>query len=272
MAHSASSRSGPSPRVRGKHAYIWLKEIDIGSIPARAGETPCHPVRPWRREVHPRACGGNGMMHPAVCRAVGPSPRVRGKLLNGQLASVNQRSIPARAGETTTAARGQSVPQVHPPACGGNKAWVPSWSAVTGPSPRVRGKPQYGMHPSLSTGSIPARAGETVLFCAEVSTNRVHPRACGGNAGGPSGEAGIRGPSPRVRGKPSRVVRKRQMKRSIPARAGETSCVIAARPSSRVHPRACGGNRGGVPMSERLTGPSPRVRGKRLRGTARVGA
>ena len=67
---------------------------DRGSIPARAPRTR----RIRGRTVHPRACGGNIINTRArgvdVDVNVGPSPRVRGKLVSPG------RSIPARAGET----------------------------------------------------------------------------------------------------------------------------------------------------------------------------
>ncbi len=72
-SHRASSSRGPSPRVRGPVA-----DHDLGSIPARAGETltkrPDHDLR-----VHPRACGGNRRLGSATHAIPGPSPRVRGK-------------------------------------------------------------------------------------------------------------------------------------------------------------------------------------------------
>src|SRR5690606_1812174 len=101
-----------------------------------------------------------------------------------------------------------------------------------GPSPRVRGRvgdQPFGL--SLS-GSIPARAGESVrrVFrtawaavhpraCGgeaekirEARTDEVHPRACGGEGGATDKERESGGPSPRVRGRAPRI---RRRKRSI---------------------------------------------------------
>ena len=90
--------------------------------------------------------------------------------------------------------------------------------------------------------AIPARAGETAASGASNPTDRVHPRACGGNATGFLGKMQSVGPSPRVRGKRSRY-----------------SASDSVMP---VHPRACGGNGGRGPDDRGYPGPSPRVRGK----------
>ena len=53
------SYSGPSPRVRGKHAGERSKEHPDGSIPARAGEADLDAAAGRLLRVHPRACGGS---------------------------------------------------------------------------------------------------------------------------------------------------------------------------------------------------------------------
>ena len=129
---------------------------------------------------------------------------------------------------------------VHPRACGGNDAAAGPFAAV---------------HPRACGGNPMA-----IRRRSPKPSKRVHPRACGGNDMA-SGTALSRG--------------------SIPARAGETGLPRAGRPSIagdgfpaaevRVHPRACGGN--GIPTALRSprvrgiclpSGPSPRVRGKRV--------
>ena len=49
---------------------------------------------------HPRACGANGMAPTMNTRLHGSSPRVRGKLRDGEAQIVRVRIIPARAGQT----------------------------------------------------------------------------------------------------------------------------------------------------------------------------
>ena len=72
------------------------------------------------------------------------------------------RSIPARAGETEPLGEGRDAGQVHPRACGGNRRFPFRLDPVHGPSPRVRGKHKQTRDEARWSGSIPARAGETL--------------------------------------------------------------------------------------------------------------
>ena len=76
---------------------------------------------------------------------------------------------------------------------------------------------------------------------------------------------GNHGPSPRVRGKPRRLDHVVRGPGSIPASAGETLPPSGALGALPVHPRECGGNWVFSLHGERAEGPSPRVRGKRVR-------
>ena len=160
--------------------------------------------------------------------------------------------------------------RVHPRACGGNGFYFAAPHLDKGPSPRVRGKrpgrdtghispgpsPRVrGKLPLRASrvaviGSIPARAGETHFGQLQFLSQRVHPRACGGNPGARRCARAAAGPSPRVRGKPGPGDRDLGDGGSIPARAGETRWF-----RSRWHLRS--------------TGPSPRVRGKLRRCLSR---
>ena len=114
---------GPSPRVRGSPLEVARPLPGRGSIPACAGEPqPCpSPIREAEKRVHPRVCGGASIrvgmpfrrhrrVHPRVCGGAhvsvspmsatpGPSPRVRGSLVDPHLQAVERGSIPACAGE-----------------------------------------------------------------------------------------------------------------------------------------------------------------------------
>ena len=152
--------------------------------------------------------------------------------------------------------------RVHPRACGGNAASHSAEPCSQGPSPRVRGKLPPVPVRLMRLGSIPARAGETTLIANRLGVETVHPRACGGNSRYSSNLLMGRGPSPRVRGKPSTRVRRGRRHGSIPARAGETFSRSRPPPATTVHPRACGGNAVCHWFPAAKGGPSPRVRGK----------
>ena len=134
-------REGLSPPVRGKQGGRARADSQVGSIPARAGETAFALDRPSAGWVYPRPCGGNDdtpalgaylMVYPRPCGGNSPrrtrpdfvwglSPPVRGKHLP-MLAAVKQLgSIPARAGETRPTITRRLQAGVYPRPCGGNK-------------------------------------------------------------------------------------------------------------------------------------------------------
>ena len=91
---------GLSPHGRGKPGMQECLNLLSGSIPARAGETPCTPPNRNPRTVYPRTGGGNpaGLGPPGVEQ--GLSPHGRGKHPRSSSHTGQCRSIPARAGET----------------------------------------------------------------------------------------------------------------------------------------------------------------------------
>ena len=99
----AVTRNGLSPRVRGNHAKRRYHKMDIGSIPACAGEPRTALRPPGAPKVYPRVCGGTPGPVSDVQRCEGLSPRVRGNLHAGHTEAGRFRSIPACAGEPTSA-------------------------------------------------------------------------------------------------------------------------------------------------------------------------
>ena len=160
-------------------------------------------------------------------------------------AEASLRLIPARAGKTMSWSimlRGSSA---HPRACGENSQGQTGEYAVTGSSPRVRGKHLAVLEVGGPVGLIPARAGKTCGLPRRAHRTRAHPRACGENPSHGRALGYDQGSSPRVRGKPN------------PAHIAYDFLVA--------HPRACGENGGGLFSACGRGGSSPRVRGKRRR-------
>ena len=223
-------------------------------------------------KVYPRPCGGNNITTGDRFIFKGLSPPVRGKLPIALICIFG--SIPARAGETSSAALSYTSFEVYPRPCGGNAPLLHSDSSAQGLSPPVRGKHPAPKAASTDSGSIPARAGET----SRQPTQRlyeVYPRPCGGNRKSeyvllirvyprPS-----RGLSPPVRGKHPRFEAQLARGLSPPVRGSPT----------RVYPRPCGGNIAGRSIPARAGekaaiparhlcghGLSPPVRGKHWHG------
>ena len=272
MSHqSFGARPGSSPRVRGKPAVTGEPAQVTGLIPARAGKTEARTVAYIRFGAHPRACGENERLETRVAQRPGSSPRVRGKLARAGDVGEVARLIPARAGKTGRGAGRTKGSTAHPRACGENLEELVAAAVSVGSSPRVRGKPSMKSAAILAHGLIPARAGKTALRRWYRSAPTAHPRACGENYPTVIVTVPRQGSSPRVRGKRGGDDALAAAPGLIPARAGKTWPGASRSRPPRAHPRACGENRGERFADRRCDGSSPRVRGKRGRGTRRVG-
>ena len=153
--------TGSSPRMRGKPG---VGQLGLGTpriIPAHAGQTFCMSNFFSCGPDHPRACGANYPCSMSMPTGYGSSPRMRGKLddLRDMLSRV--RIIPAHAGQTASGfPHGERMPD-HPRACGANNVSVTSDGAVSGSSPRMRGKLPLFFCSSAVRRIIPAHAGQT---------------------------------------------------------------------------------------------------------------
>ena len=158
---SSESMVGSSPRVRGKPRQVQSSGTPVRIIPARAGQTRTTGRPSPPATDHPRACGANLTGGRPDDTVGGSSPRVRGKLGSGALNELNERIIPARAGQTRWNRWNCSTSSDHPRACGANNSSVGTRGVRAGSSPRVRGKLVDLRYARLSCRIIPARAGQT---------------------------------------------------------------------------------------------------------------
>ena len=132
--------------------------------------------------------------------------------------------------------------RAHPRACGENSRRTLCAAFTAGSSPRVRGKHFFVSETEKSGRLIPARAGKTRSTRTSVKQNPAHPRACGENTVFAGDSRAATGSSPRVRGKPARLLPPMETGGLIPARAGKTVFIEIEHVARRAHPRACGEN------------------------------
>ena len=153
---------GSSPRVRGKLPNRVHPTDLKGLIPAHAGKTYGCRTRGRRLRAHPRACGENFIVRicPALIR--GSSPRMRGRLPIVAKGAAETGLIPAHAGKTSILSAAATSTRAHPRACGENRSQPSEISALTGSSPRMRGKQAADLEQSVGAGLIPAHAGKTL--------------------------------------------------------------------------------------------------------------
>ena len=115
-----SISGGTSPRMRGK-LFLPRRGVRLSrNIPAYAGKTrSSFPIGIINKE-HPRVCGENLWVSMIAMAKSGTSPRMRGKLPQGDLGMVDSRNIPAYAGKTKNSTTCQNVTTEHPRVCGEN--------------------------------------------------------------------------------------------------------------------------------------------------------
>ena len=240
------------------------------SIPAcagnpRGGELRLHPCA-----VHPRVCGEPTPYADLGIMIKGPSPRVRGTPRPSVRFHDGAGSIPACAGNPSWCCPARGRRAVHPRVCGEPRHGPRSGRSDHGPSPRVRGTRSRTPARRDASRSIPACAGNPRARGGTCTPIRVHPRVCGEPR--PAGGHGRKptGPSPRVRGTRDQTERRPAGDGSIPACAGNP---LRAHPSARrrrVHPRVCGEPGIMARVGSGAEGPSPRVRGTRVRVRAAI--
>ena len=253
---------GSSPRVRGKRrpgCRLWRRR---GLIPACAGKTWAIGVVPDFAGAHPRVCGENYSHDLRTCEQRGSSPRVRGKPGPGAKPPQADGLIPACAGKTTTRTQRPYLARAHPRVCGENATTATLAGFDAGSSPRVRGKLFCELALDARSRLIPACAGKTASIIGAPRPCRAHPRVCGENAVRRAKRPGVKGSSPRVRGKRRKPLRRRVHHRLIPACAGKTRALPVVQGQGEAHPRVCGENTIRSLGASGVCGSSPRVRGK----------
>ena len=259
----AYPHGGLSPRVRGNPRRPRSHDHLHRSIPACAGE-PRHCRRSRRpRRVYPRVCGGTRAPAAERCDGGGLSPRVRGNRQSSPPLLLENRSIPACAGEPRNSPSATSMGQVYPRVCGGTRRRQVCAASSRGLSPRVRGNRAFVLIAATAVRSIPACAGEPTMRRSGRRACGVYPRVCGGTQVDVGTGRHDEGLSPRVRGNLRPVVQHHRPVGSIPACAGEPGSSRCSRTASRVYPRVCGGTGVETSVGPEIAGLSPRVRGNR---------
>ena len=232
-----------------------------GSIPAGAGEPQNKGFCAKEQWVYPRGCGGAAVDALLVRNGTGLSPRVRGSREREVPGRIDDRSIPAGAGEPRCGGRTSRPSRVYPRGCGGALRSSCTIDASRGLSPRVRGSLTEVAAEHARVRSIPAGAGEPRQGQPRRPALRVYPRGCGGAPVAIKPTPPLAGLSPRVRGSLDGDDHHAAHVRSIPAGAGEPTSGNRRGRSWGVYPRGCGGAFKKVQKSGENAGLSPRVRG-----------
>ena len=109
-------------------------------------------------------CGGTATGQVQITLNQGPSPRVRGNRDVKNEDRPRRGTIPACAGEPQSSRTTCRPGRDHPRVCGGTNFFYLGWPNDDGPSPRVRGNHLQGILLVCDIGTIPACAGEPLVY------------------------------------------------------------------------------------------------------------
>ena len=232
--------AGSSPRLRGTRTDPRRTGFPPRFIPAFAGNTIRAGSASRPPAVHPRVCGEHNVTHKKYAEKCGSSPRLRGTRRPATEHRLDQRFIPAFAGNTANRPGGSGPPPVHPRVCGEHGPCCSGNERPCGSSPRLRGTPATTATYSSRWRFIPAFAGNTPGCRAGWSTRTVHPRVCGEHVLNLSLSGSAFGSSPRLRGTLGEGGLHVSVRRFIPAFAGNTHGIAPLPCRLTVHPRVCG--------------------------------
>jgi len=170
---------GSSPRVRGTVPLVQHVVVTLRFIPACAGNRMKFLGYVVLVSVHPRVCGEQLLFLRATALTVGSSPRVRGTDSVSVVRAVDDRFIPACAGNSSGSGGLFHPSAVHPRVCGEQPISGCITSTCGGSSPRVRGTVHLRLEAHLLGRFIPACAGNSRTSTRPAHVTSVHPRVCG---------------------------------------------------------------------------------------------
>ncbi len=152
----------------------------------------------------------------------GSSPRARGTVNNSFSEMVEDRFIPASAGNSISICRFDVGISVHPRERGEQKVLCHHNGKYNGSSPRARGTVASAYSSPPAQRFIPASAGNSLAVIAQQQRTAVHPRERGEQLRASTIRRTAFGSSPRARGTDTDYGHAIAVDRFIPASAGNS--------------------------------------------------
>ena len=170
---------GLSPLARGNLHLVARHQVAIGPIPARAGQPAILALSYIPLEAYPRSRGAtNSRGAHLLCRS-GLSPLARGNLCRQLFLCRPMGPIPARAGQPPPSTPSAARLTAYPRSRGATEDAVAQQLSKQGLSPLARGNLPPVVVSELSSGPIPARAGQPDLGGRTDLVSRAYPRSRG---------------------------------------------------------------------------------------------
>ncbi len=192
---------------------------------------------------------------------LGSSPLARGTLVGPLCLTLNQRFIPACAGNTALNRLMDADEAVHPRLRGEHYPWWILTGPRSGSSPLARGTLTEKGERRAKERFIPACAGNTTWASLCRSQFTVHPRLRGEHVFASLSMRCANGSSPLARGTHENEDAKRAEQRFIPACAGNTTGCRTRTQTGAVHPRLRGEHGHDCSAHGWASGSSPLARG-----------
>ena len=261
IALQAKSTVGLSPLTRGNPHYAFQTELGGGPIPAHAGQPTTLQALDQLSKAYPRSRGATEAGSENCERMLGLSPLTRGNLDHALLLGQRLRPIPAHAGQplsdTTRSAPVRAYPRsrgatLHTPKCR-SRQW--------GLSPLTRGNHVKHLCRALSSGPIPAHAGQPLACVPKASSRRAYPRSRGATTNRGNYFKPGQGLSPLTRGNRKSARQCSRWRGPIPAHAGQPWRPLRCCRLCRAYPRSRGATGHQHHPDVDLPGLSPLTRG-----------
>ena len=155
-------------------------------------------------------------------------------------------------------------PAAHPRSRGEHREACRAHDVPGGSSPLARGTPLRTLHGERLPRLIPARAGNTPERSMSGRVSSAHPRSRGEHRSSCRWSLSVSGSSPLARGTLAAAEVFAPLPRLIPARAGNTSCVLESVCLQAAHPRSRGEHKPPRHVARPEGGSSPLARGTLL--------
>ena len=170
---------GSSPPARGTYSRQTVYATTRRFIPACAGNISQNPRSRTCTPVHPRLRGEHSWPVGSQCLYVGSSPPARGTSLAIYQKLINDRFIPACAGNIRRCWPPRRFWPVHPRLRGEHSIMARYRKTGVGSSPPARGTFLFMFFPCSLIRFIPACAGNINVAARTTFNRAVHPRLRG---------------------------------------------------------------------------------------------
>ena len=221
MLKMKNKSPGSPPHTRGKavdeHFFGFRPRI----TPAHAGKSILLQSLSEAVEDHPRTRGEKQYPNAKPSTSEGSPPHTRGKVVGAFSDAALPGITPAHAGKSMFQITARRDLRDHPRTRGEKCSYPADRHSVPGSPPHTRGKVHPAEAEHRRSRITPAHAGKSSASCGLRSLTRDHPRTRGEKPLVQGHSFLLLGSPPHTRGKGSKTLQDRRLRRITPAHAGK---------------------------------------------------